>query len=102
MSEIVTGVEVSTSHEPVKIREEDHEGVRAVQVCVDTLSKYRQEIGRLTQVLDNLVNLANEAEAELSKTRTELASKYDLSGKWAIDFVEKEFVRVSEDAPVVP
>jgi len=80
--------------------------MRKIQVQVDTLAKYRQEIGRLTQLMNNLVNTANETERELAQSRRELASKYNLEkigvGQWAIDFEKKQFVRLAEGAPVIP
>lgn len=92
--------------DPVKIKEEDFQALKEIQRKVDLLSKYRQEIGRLTQAISNLVENANKTEIELAKERRELAHKYNLEnfglGQWAVDFEKKEFVKLSDTSPVIP
>lgn len=99
-------VEVSEFHDPVKIKNEHAQEVVNIQAKVDELSKYRQEIGRLHQVLNNMVQMANEAEVDLAKMRRDLAQLYNLekssTGQWAIDFEKREFVKVSSNGPVIP
>ena len=92
--------------DPVKIKEEDFTELKEIQARVEYLSKYRQEIGRLYQALNNLVEKANEVEIELARTRRELAHKYNLEnmglGQWALDFEKKEFVKILDNSPVIP
>jgi hypothetical protein len=99
-------VPVSPYHDPIKIREEDHEALMEVQQYNDALAKYRQEMGRIVQVLNNLTRLANETEGALAEKRRALVAKYDLEslgeGQWTMDFEQKEFVRLAGNAPVIP
>ncbi len=99
-------VPVSEFHDPVKIRPEDFDSVRTIQASIDALNKYRMEMGRLYQVLGNLLTNANEAEKLSAEKRRELVAKYGLeaigTGQWAIDFEKKEFVRLSDKAPAIP
>lgn len=99
-------VPASEWHDPVKIRPEDFEDLRDVQVHVDALTKYRQEMGRMFQALNNLKDQANEVELALATKRRSLASKYNLEtlgeGQWVVDFEKKEFVRLADKSPVIP
>lgn len=99
-------VPASEWHDPVRILPEDHDEVREIQAHVDALSKYRQEMGRLFQALNNLKDHANQIEVDLAEKRRALTAKYNLEtfgeGQWAIDFEKKEFVRLSGKAPVIP
>lgn len=105
-SEITELLPVSEYHDPFKIKEEDHVTVQEIQVCADNLQKYRQEIGRLFQLLCTMQNRANDTEVRLAEKRNELVSKYGLeslgTGQWAIDFEKKEFVRIADRAAVIP
>ena len=97
---------VDTAIEPVDIREEDLNALRDIQVLVDTLSKYRQEMGRLTQLIGNIREQANEVEVDLATKRRALADKYDLKtiskGQWALDFETKQFVKPASGTPTIP
>jgi hypothetical protein len=99
-------VEVSEHHDPIVIQPEDHEHVRKIQVLADSLMKRRQEIGRLYQVLSNMVKDTDETEQALAGARRDLSEKYTLekygTGQWAVDFEKKEFVKLSEKSPVIP
>ncbi len=99
-------VPVSEFHDPVKIKPEDFEALRDVQAHVDALTKYRQEMGRLVQALNNMTVQANDVEKSLAGKRKELANKYNLEtigdGQWAMDFEKKEFVRLSGQSPIIP
>lgn len=99
-------VEADEYKDPVKIKEEDHDEMRKIQALSDGLVKYRQEMGRLLQVLDNMKEQANKTERELADTRRNLAQKYNLEkigmGQWAVDFEKKEFVKVSPRTPPIP
>ncbi len=99
-------VPVSEWHDPVKIKPEDFEALREIQVYVDALNKYRQEMGRMFQALNNLKDQANETEIGLASKRRALSAKYNLEtlgeGQWAVDFEKKEFVRLSPQSPVIP
>jgi hypothetical protein len=92
---------------PVKLAEEDYPALQEIQFLVDNLAKYRQELGRLFQLISNIRDDANKIEMDLSSKRQSLASKYDLanrggSGQWALDFEEKEFVKTSSKSPIIP
>ena len=98
-------LEVDTAASQVLLLEEDSEKMRELQVAIDSLGKLRQEIGRLTQVISNLVQKTNEAEKESSQLRTGLVKKYGLEsspGQWVIDFDNKKFVKLLPSMPVVP
>jgi hypothetical protein len=98
-------LEVDTTAAQVFLLEEDSEQMRELQVAIDSLGKLRQEIGRLTQVVHNLVQKTNEAEKESSQLRTSLVKKYQLDsipGQWVIDFDNKKFVKLMPTMPVVP
>ncbi len=99
-------VPASEWHDPVKINPEDFDELREVQAHVDALTKYRQEMGRMFQALNNLKDQANEVELGLADKRRALAGKYNLEkygeGQWVVDFDKKEFVRLSEKSPVIP
>lgn len=99
-------VEVAVGRTPVSLLEEDRDAARQLRVSVDNLTKYRQEIGRIYQMLSNLVINTNALETEISEQRKALVKKYGLeasgSGQWAIDFEEYRFVPLSSSAPVIP
>jgi hypothetical protein len=99
-------VEASQFHDPIVISSEDYDTVRQIQVLADALMKRRQEIGRLYQVLSNMVRDTDETEQSLASSRRSLSEKYTLEkygvGQWAIDFEKKEFVKLSEKSPVIP
>lgn len=98
-------VEVDTTVAHVSLSEEDFETMKDLQVSMDSLGKLRQEIGRLTQIISNLIQKTNEAEKESSNFRLQLVKKYGLDnspGQWIIDFENKKFVKLAPTAPVVP
>ena len=92
--------------DPVKIKAEDFDALREIQALVDALSKYRQEMGRLVQLLGNMREEANRAEVSLATKRRDLAKKYNLeqigTGQWALDFEKKEFIKTAPETPVIP
>jgi len=91
---------------PVVIGSEDFSTLQEIQSRVDGLAKYRQEMGRLTQLIGNMREEANRVEVELAESRRSLASKYSLDemgvGQWALDFEKKQFIKVSPSAPAIP
>jgi hypothetical protein len=91
---------------PVKVAEEDFDKLREIQVTADALGKYRAELGRLYQAINNLCAQTNAVEENLSEQRRALVAKYGLEaagdGQWAVDFEKREFTRVSPSAPVIP
>ncbi len=97
---------VSNEVPPVKIKDEDLNRLREIQVLVDNLSKYRQEMGRLVQLLGNMRDEANKTEVGLAESRKALAASYNLdkisSGQWVLDFERREFSRLDPSAPVIP
>lgn len=97
---------VSEYHDPVKIKEEDLSRVSEIQGFVEDLNRHRQEIGRLHQTLGNLLQAANKIEISLSEKRRTLANEYNLENygttQWALNFEKAEFVKLDEDAPVIP
>jgi len=97
---------VDSYKEPVKIKEEDFQELAEIQNHVDSLSKYRQEMGRLVQLIGNLREEANKIEEDLALKRRALADKYSLekmgTGQWALDFENKEFVKTAPGTPVIP
>lgn len=97
---------VDENNEPISIVAEDAEALQKIQVLVDGLSRHRNEMGRLTQLLGNLRDEANKIEVDLAEQRRALANKYELekkgSGQWALDFENKQFVKVGASAPVIP
>jgi hypothetical protein len=99
-------VQADGAVQPVKIAEEDHELLKDIQVHVDALAKYRQELGRMFQAMNNLKDQANEVEIQLANKRRDLAAKYDLEkiglGQWAVNFENKEFVKLDSSAPIIP
>jgi len=99
-------VQVDGSQTPIKIKEEHLEELLRIQSFVDSLSKYRQEMGRLLQLQGNMLDEANKVEIELADARRSLTDKYDLqgtgSGQWALDFERKEFVKTAPGTPVIP
>lgn len=106
MSDSAHKVPVAEGVPPVKISEEDHTSLREIQVLVDALAKYRQEMGRLVQLLGNMRDEANRVEVDLAEKRRALAEKYKLNesgtGQWALDFENKEFVKTAPGTPVIP
>lgn len=99
-------VPVDERQAPVKIDEEDYEQLLRIQSFVDALAKYRQEMGRLVQLMGNMREEANRVEVELAESRKSLADKYSLeqrgAGQWALDFEHKEFVKTAPGTPVIP
>lgn len=97
---------VDDNVEPVDINSEDYQSLQKIQTLVDSLSKYRQEIGRLFQLLGNMREDANKVELELAEKRRNLATKYELEkisgGQWALDFENKQFVKPAAGSPVIP
>ena len=92
--------------DPVGIKEEDHGELKEIQSLVDALARYRQEIGRLVQLMGNMRDEANQVEVSLAEKRRALANKYNLdamgSGQWVVDFERKEFVKTAPGTPVIP
>lgn len=101
-----TQVPADAKVQPVKINPEDNEQLLRIQSFVDALAKYRQEMGRLVQLMGNMREEANRVEVELSEARKSLSDKYSLeqmgSGQWALDFEAREFVRTAPGTPVIP
>lgn len=92
--------------DPVKLKEEDYSELSRIQALVDSLAKFRQEMGRLVQLMGNMREEANKVEVELAERRRSLANKYNLekmgTGQWALDFEHKEFVKTAPGTPVIP
>jgi CXXX repeat modification system protein len=99
-------LKVDSKIDPVDIKQEDYQRLNQIQVLVDSLAKYRQEMGRLIQLLGNMREDANRVEVELAEKRRELSSKYELEkvsgGQWALDFENKQFVKPVSGTPVIP
>ncbi len=100
-------VEADVRVDPVEVKEEDFGALKNIQAYVDALGKYRQEMGRLVQLVGNMREEANKVEAELANRRQELAQKYELeqeggTGQWALDFEKKQFVKTAPETPVIP
>lgn len=99
-------VPVDAKSVPIKINPEDNEQLLRIQSFVDALAKYRQEMGRLVQLMGNMREEANRVEVELSEARKSLADKYNLEqmgpGQWALDFEAREFVKTAPGTPVIP
>ena len=99
-------LQVDEYKDPVKIKEDDFSELQKIQSLVDALARYRQEMGRLVQLMGNMREEANKVEVELSQLRTKLAGKYNLEsigkGQWALDFERKEFVKTAPGTPVIP
>ena len=66
MENVKQEIPVDAAMKPVKIEEEDHEALREVQVRVDALAKYRQEMGRLVQLSGNWLSPTNGATWRIS------------------------------------
>ena len=105
-TEVMSEVPVDAFKDPVKIKDEDAASLGEVQVLVGRLAKYRQEMGRLVQLLGNMREDANRIEVDLATKRRALAAKYNLEqagpGQWALDFENKEFVKAAPGAPTIP
>jgi len=97
---------VDAYKDPVKLKEEDLAELQSIQALVDSLAKFRQEMGRLVQLMGNMREEANKVEVKLAEKRRGLASKYNLeqmgTGQWALDFERQEFVRTAPGTPVIP
>ena len=101
-----TKLQADSNVTPVKISEEDFGSLDRIQAQVDSLAKFRQEMGRLTQLIGNMREEANKVEIALAAERRKLADKYDLksagTGQWALDFDKKEFVKTAPGTPTIP
>ena len=99
-------IPVDETQVPVQINEDDYEQLLRIQSFVDALAKYRQEMGRLVQLMGNMREEANKVEVELADSRKALSDKYSLekrgAGQWALDFEHKEFVKTAPGTPVIP
>jgi len=94
---------VDSGAEPVLIKEEHFVILDEVRLAVAQLNQFRQELGRVFQLLTNMKDKADTAERALTQKRQELASKYDIDGgQWAIDFENKRMVRLADGAPLTP
>ena len=106
MAEQVNNLKADEYKDPVKLKEEDYSELDAIQSLVDSLAKYRQEMGRLVQLIGNMRDEANKFEVQLAERRRALAAKYNLeqmgTGQWALDFESKEFVKTAPGTPVIP
>jgi len=106
MVEQANTLPVDEYKDPVKIKDEDLVVLQEIQSKVDALARYRQEMGRLVQLMGNMRDEANRVEVELAEARRSLASKYNLekigTGQWALDFERKEFVKTAPGTPVIP
>jgi regulator of replication initiation timing len=103
---VMSELEVDSYKEPVPIEESDHEQVNEIKTLSDTLVKYRQEMGRLLQLIGNIRDEANRLELEVANKRRTLSQKYSLETygncQWALDFEKKEFVKTVNGSPVIP
>lgn len=92
--------------DPVVIKDEDYAELANIQALVDSLAKFRQEMGRLVQLMGNMREEANKVEVQLAEKRRALADKYNLeqmgTGQWALDFERREFVKTAPGTPVIP
>lgn len=75
--------------------------LESIRKDADDLGRYRREVGRLYQQVNNLIKNANETEERLRNRRKLLAKKLMLSdGSWAIDFEDAAFYRVLPGTPL--
>ena len=106
MAEQVQELPVDEYKDPVAIKDGDFDELNKIQALVDSLARFRQEMGRLVQLMGNMREEANKVEVELAEKRRALASKYNLeqigTGQWALDFERKEFVKTAPGTPVIP
>jgi hypothetical protein len=80
----------------VDIPEELYPLLESVQTFSTELSNGRVELGRLTQVLNHLVNVCNTAENNLAAVKNKIITDMGLAdGNWAIDFENKRVGLVS-------
>lgn len=102
MSYIDSRLPVDTGVAPIKISLEDDYQLSKIMDSSRELDQVRMEIGRLTQVLSNLVKMACSAEDALKLDRKVLSDKYSIpDGSWALDFETKCFVKLERKVPTV-
>jgi len=89
----------------IDIPEEFNDDVKAMLRYSEELSNARTELGRLTQVLHNIVNVCNNTEKSLADSKRHMISKLGIGdGNYAIDFNNKKIYRVvstTEKAPTL-
>ena len=79
----------------VDVPEEYHEVLTSIQADADELERARKELGRLNQIVYNLINVCNNIEARVTSKRSDLAKELGLTqSRWVIDFDKKAFFRV--------
>lgn len=95
-------VEVDDSSR-INVPQEYHKVLVSMKSDAEELEKARKEVGRLSQVLHNLVNVCNNIEERMTTNREELTRKLGLTseGRWVVDFNEKAFFRVVPGGPTV-
>jgi hypothetical protein len=101
MKSIDSRLPVDSNVAPIKISDEDIGLVSSIKDLTIELNEYRSEVGRLYQLLNNMVTMANNIESKLNTSRDELVSKYapQTDGRWAIDFESNELVKITERVP---
>lgn len=88
------------------ISEEYYNDIQGMRIAADELNNARLELGRLMQVVNNLISVCNNREKLLADTKQNLIEKMELGpGNWAIDFEKKQIGLVStskeDEAPKV-
>jgi len=85
------------------IPEEYNEDLLRIQNLSVELGDSRQELGRLMQVVDHLINVCNNADRNLTQAKQRIIDGLGLGdGNWAIDFEKKQVGRVAPVPKEVP
>lgn len=92
----IKGQEVPVQEETfMDIPEEYHEDLEALQRHATELENSRNELGRLMQVVDHLINVCNTAERNSTEAKRKIIEGMDLEdGNWAVDMENKKIGRV--------
>lgn len=90
-------------HTFVDIPEEYNNNLSRLRLYIEELNNARVELGRLSQIMNHLVNVCNTAETNVTRCKKEIIEGMQLGdGNWAIDFDANRIGRVSATQKEMP
>jgi len=96
-------IPVDTSVEPIVLEGDSKDSANTVRRLTEELNAVRAELGRLMQVVNNTIVVANKCEQSAKDAKTKLCDLVGIpnDGTWAIDYDAMQMVKVKSGSPTV-
>lgn len=96
-------IAVDMSVEPIALEGDAAASAERLRALNEELTLTRAELGRLMQVVHNVIDVANKCELAAKDAKAKICDLVGIpnDGTWAVDYVEMQMVKVQPGSPTV-